>query len=100
MSGACPHWPACGCGTQSGPHTCEWEHRDSLSMWVLYDHPRDYPDEFVARLWLVAAGGVLVATDDTHTAGTLDGLRAKLPRGLACVTRRPDDDPKVIEVWL
>jgi hypothetical protein len=21
---ACPHWPRCGCGTQSGPHTCEW----------------------------------------------------------------------------
>lgn len=20
----CPHWPQCGCGTQSGPHTCEW----------------------------------------------------------------------------
>lgn len=22
--GACPWWPDCGCGTQSGPHTCEW----------------------------------------------------------------------------
>jgi hypothetical protein len=21
----CPVWPACGCGTQSGPHTCEWK---------------------------------------------------------------------------
>ena len=21
----CPHWPECGCGTQSGPHTCEQE---------------------------------------------------------------------------
>jgi hypothetical protein len=21
----CPIWPACGCGTQSGPHTCEWK---------------------------------------------------------------------------
>lgn len=20
----CPHWPGCGCGTQSGPHTCEY----------------------------------------------------------------------------
>jgi hypothetical protein len=20
----CPAWPDCGCGTQSGPHTCEW----------------------------------------------------------------------------
>ena len=21
----CPYWPRCGCGTQSGPHTCEWQ---------------------------------------------------------------------------
>ncbi len=21
----CPQWPGCGCGTQSGPHTCEWQ---------------------------------------------------------------------------
>jgi hypothetical protein len=25
LSDGCPHWPGCGCGTQSGPHTCEWE---------------------------------------------------------------------------
>lgn len=24
MIGVCPYWPDCGCGTQSGPHTCEW----------------------------------------------------------------------------
>jgi hypothetical protein len=23
--GSCPGWPDCGCGTQSGPHTCEWQ---------------------------------------------------------------------------
>jgi hypothetical protein len=23
----CPYWPGCGCGTQSGPHTCEWRAR-------------------------------------------------------------------------
>jgi hypothetical protein len=22
---ACPYWPGCGCGTQSGPHTCKWK---------------------------------------------------------------------------
>jgi hypothetical protein len=24
IESGCPHWPGCGCGTQSGPHTCEW----------------------------------------------------------------------------
>jgi hypothetical protein len=22
---ACKHYPGCGCGTQSGPHSCEYE---------------------------------------------------------------------------
>ena len=22
-----------------------------LSMWVVYDHPSDFPDRYVARLW-------------------------------------------------
>ena len=22
-----------------------------ISMWVVYDHPKDYPDSYVARLW-------------------------------------------------
>jgi hypothetical protein len=25
LMGSCPHWPGCGCGTQSGPHACEWQ---------------------------------------------------------------------------
>jgi hypothetical protein len=24
MALVCPGWPDCGCGTQSGPHTCEY----------------------------------------------------------------------------
>jgi hypothetical protein len=24
MATVCPLWPECGCGTQSGPHTCEY----------------------------------------------------------------------------
>lgn len=24
--GTCTLWPGCGCGTQSGPHTCEGQH--------------------------------------------------------------------------
>ena len=25
MTVGCPYWPGCGCGTQSGPHACEWK---------------------------------------------------------------------------
>ena len=29
---------------------------DALEMWVVYDHPLDHPDGFIARRWLVRAG--------------------------------------------
>jgi hypothetical protein len=28
----CPYYPQCGCGTQSGPHTCEWRNSASSSV--------------------------------------------------------------------
>lgn len=72
--------------------------RGSLSMWTVYDHPSDMPDAFVARMWLV--GPEVRATGSVLTADTLEALRDKLPPGLACLPRRPDDDPAIVEVWL
>ena len=70
-----------------------------MPMWTIYDSPSDRPGLFVARLWLVSSRGVM-ATDDVKTAGTLVEIRAKLPRGLACMQRHQDDDPCIVEVWI
>jgi hypothetical protein len=37
----CPYWPSCGCGTQSGPHTCEWRLREALKMTTKETNPKD-----------------------------------------------------------
>ena len=70
-----------------------------MEMWVVYDHPRDHPDGFIARRWLVTGEGG-VATPVTRTAATLDLLRAQLRRGLVRMQRHPDDDTKIVEIWL
>lgn len=72
--------------------------RTDLKLWVVYDHPTDFPDSFAARLWLTdrPTGEVLVAD-------TLDDIRAAiagLMPGAVCLMRQPDDDPVIVETWL
>lgn len=67
-----------------------------LSIWSVYDHPKDFPDVFVARKWEGTR-----PTADTITSEDLATLRRKLAeRGLICLTRCPDDDPTILETWL
>lgn len=75
---------------------------DVLQMWTVYDHPTDYPHDFVARRWDVGGGGggEPVKTDIVMTAKFLDDLRDMLPPGLYCLPRLDDDDPKIVETWL
>jgi hypothetical protein len=73
---------------------------DALEVWVIYDHPRDMPDCFIARLWCIKPDGASEATQVIRAAPTLEEVRAMLPRGLVRTNRRPSDDSRVVEVWL
>ena len=71
----------------------------ALSIWTIYDHPRDYPDGFSARRFESGPGGV-VATSDTLT-GTLEDLREMLWKaGLLKLTREEGDAPQIVESWV
>lgn len=71
-----------------------------LSMWVVYDHPKDYPDWFVARKWNVGAEGE-APTDEVMRHNELDGLRETLDfMGYTCLQREEGDDPCIVETWL
>jgi hypothetical protein len=65
-------------------------------MWVVYDHPTDFPNNFVARCWLgeEASGDIIVSPDIT-------ALREVLAiKGLYRLERQEGDDPIIMEVWL
>lgn len=74
---------------------------DDLSLWTVYDHPRDFPDHFVARRFSMRSGK---PTSDVLTAPTLALLRKLLQDGvdyrLTRLERAPDDDPVIVETWL
>jgi hypothetical protein len=71
-----------------------------LPMWVVYDHPADYPEHYVARQHIVGISGREV-TGRVMVSLALDSIRAALSNlGLVCVTRSDEDDPVIVETWL
>lgn len=66
-----------------------------LPMICIYDHPEDYPDNFVARVWDVNSPTHLVALADT-----LEGIRATIPPNMTRMPRSLRDDPVIVEVWI
>jgi hypothetical protein len=67
-----------------------------LAIWVVYDHPRDWPNYFVARQWLgeTATGNMILHTDLEQLRDMLEGL------GLVHLDRMEGDDPVILETWL
>lgn len=71
-----------------------------MIMWVLYDHPKDFPDKYVARKWHVQNGRG-TPTDEIITDDELDELREKMQRKcLTKIQRNTIDDPVIIETWM
>ncbi len=70
-----------------------------LTLYVIYDHPSDYPNHWVVRqhlvngLWSsISAIGIV--------CNTLEEARAQIPPYLVCLPRVEDDDPVIVESWI
>jgi hypothetical protein len=77
---------------------------DPVLMWTVYDHPEDYPEGYIARLWEVHASGP-IPTGHTMSGRGDFGLhlvrRFIQQQGFdACLTRNEEDDPAILETWL
>ena len=67
-----------------------------LEIWTVYDHPSDFPDKFVARLFLndQPTTAVLVADDLKTIRGQLRN------KGFTRLMRAEEDDPVIVETWI
>lgn len=65
---------------------------------VIYDHPKDYPYSYIARVWEFKVNRpTSVAISNT----SLDAIREQLRMaGFTPFPRHPEDDPCIVEVWL
>jgi hypothetical protein len=67
----------------------------TVSLYVIYDHPRDYPESFVVRRW-----DLEIPREVVGTAPTLEAARELVPPGLYNLERYEGDDPNIVEVWI
>lgn len=71
-----------------------------LNTWVVYDHPRDFPDGYMARRWEIG-GGQNRPTNETIASTDLGSVRSRLKeKGLMKIDRQEGDDPCILETWL
>lgn len=76
-----------------------YEARERLPMFTVYDHPRDFPHAYVARLWLTLPEAQPTELMLAHPE--LDVLRDELAHlGLTQLNRSPGDDPAILETWI
>ena len=69
--------------------------RGKLSLWTIYDRPRDHPEGFIARRFEFEG-----LTDDTLT-GELEDIRKVLwQAGLCKLSRNDGDEPQIVETWV
>lgn len=64
-------------------------------MFTIYDHPADFPDRYVMRMFDADRPTPYVALADT-----LEQARNLRPDGAdLCVPRAAQDDPVIVETW-
>jgi hypothetical protein len=72
--------------------------RSHLPHFAVYDHPTDFPDHYVARMWLTrpstAVHYVLKTKDLMRLRDTLEAF------GLVHLDRMEADDPVILETWI
>lgn len=74
-----------------------------LSIYTIYDHPSDYPDQYVIKKWDVQKGNTEPVQDPRYVyAGTdLEVCRDQMRNmGLVLMPREDSDDIVIIESWI
>mgnify|MGYP001821159241 CR=1 FL=1 len=71
-----------------------------LTIWIIYDHPLDYPNDYVVRGWDITNQGDNMPQDKVTRHETLEEARASLPPGLYRTDPFTEDDPAILEVWI
>lgn len=70
-----------------------------LPLIVVYDHPSDYPDAYVARVWEAERN---LPTNALIKKDTLQEIREDIRSAgfMICISRAPEDHPTIVESWI
>lgn len=62
---------------------------------VVYKDTKDYPGQYVARLW-----DLITPTEVVVVKNTLEEIRNEIPEGFINIGRMSNDDPVIVESWI
>ena len=68
---------------------------NNFETWIVYDHPFDYPDSYVAKQFINQ-----IETERFILSSKLEGVvETLLERGFTC-QKTVKDDNEIIQVWI
>ncbi len=71
-----------------------------FELYIIYEKPKDYPFQYVARKQKVLKGGQIEAGEIFGVSKNVEHLRRSLSdMGLISVPRFENDDPCILETW-
>lgn len=70
----------------------------AVSQWTIYNRPKDYPDGYVVREWIIEHNGA--KPGEARTAPSLEAARELVPPGCVRLERSEGDDPVIVETWM
>lgn len=72
-----------------------------LTVWTIYDRPRDHPQGVLVRGWAIPARGPATPHPQGRRFASVDEARRELcGRGLYCIGRYAQDEPQIVESWI
>lgn len=70
-------------------------------MFVVYERPKDYPDRYVLRKWVIGAvENEPLPTEWFVIADSLEAVRKFVPNWCVRIHRNEWDEPQIVESWI
>lgn len=73
---------------------------EPLSILTIYRHPKDHPDKYVIREFVLDVDGQLMARKRCDLADTLEGARKFIPNGRCCFAEPNTPELPAVESWI
>jgi hypothetical protein len=71
-----------------------------LSILTVYRHPKDHPDKYVVREFILDVDGQLLARKSCDLADTLEEARKFIPEGRCCFSEPNTPGLPAVESWI
>lgn len=68
-------------------------------VYVIYDHPTDFPEHFVVRRWVIDDSGHR-PMEIASLCDSITEARDEIPAGLIRFPREPQEHPSIVESWI